>query len=472
MIAEKIVAWLCRARYFEFQKALEDPQKVQLSLRNQLFHSLKKSKYGRSLGVKCWEEIPIVSYQDIEKWIKDNELTYSPVAFHLETSGSSSCTKMIPYTKEFKNSFLSLFQIWAYDLLKFQLKPEIGKIFMSLSPPGDSGLKDDTQFLNILLKKLLYPYLIFPPKEVNNYIEKTAQLLLSEKDLGIISVWNPTFLHQILECIEKDSPSPVDWKIIWPRLQLISCWTDGWAFEQAQCLKKKFHHVAIQGKGLLATEAPMSVPFHNAETPLPLINEVYFEFEDSIGNIFELEKVILGETYELIISQKGGLIRYRIGDKIQITGKYLNTPCFKFLGRVGEVCDMVGEKLDLITVEEILKEMNQSGTSILLPIYRPDKLCFYLLLTEVLDVDLANRLEEGLKKSFHYRVARINGQLDLSKVFKVESLLSNYHRFYRNEGMNWGDIKDTVFISNPLQAKKFLQQEYPILFGQFFGNFS
>ncbi len=425
-----------------------------------------KGKYGQHLKVTEWSEIPIVTYKELEKWIDVSGLTNSTIKHHVETSGSSSRSKKIPYTNALNKSFLSLFKIWVYDLLKNVLKPDIGKIFMSLSPPANSGLKDDTQYLNFLLRWVLKPYLILPPIDhPERYQENLARTLLAERNLGVISIWNPSYLTQTIEYIEENreqfedliGKGPVEWGSYWPKLQFISCWTEGWASPQAERLKSYFPDVILQGKGLLATEAPLTVPLHNSSAPVPLIDEVYFEFENSNRDILTLDQVSVGEVYELIISQKSGLIRYRIEDKVRISDHYLDTPCLTFVGRAGRVCDMVGEKLDSIMVEDVLNELiKQPKKSLLLPVFSTSGPCYYLLLTENRDENLATNLDEALQKIYHYHVARLTGQLRQAKVTNIDHLTQKLHQIYLHQGMNWGDIKSSQFIHDPASAAEIL----------------
>jgi len=450
MIKEQIVKHLCRQRYRLFKEHLADYEKVQGDLREKLFRDFLKSGYGKQLGPKTWEEIPIHTYSDLLPWIEKSQLTSQPVKHFVQTSGSSSHKKNIPYTSELKNSFVSLFKIWAFDLLENMLKPDIGKIFMCLSPPTELDLKDDTQYLNGLLRWLLKPYIIFPPPNEENYQENVIRLLLSEENLGIISIWNPTYLLHLLDQIEQSNGS----KLLWPRLQLISCWTDGWASGPAQLLQSRLPHALMQGKGLLATEAPLTVPLCGASAPLPLVDEVYFEFEDDFGKILTLSEVKIGNSYELILSQKGGLLRYRLQDRVRINGTFITTPCLTFIGRGGSVCDMVGEKLDLQIVEAVIREVGDHSPSLLIPINTPSH---YLLLTESESFIIGEIYEKALQRVFHYRAARITGQLGPLKVIRTKKLSESWHRFQRARGVAWGDIKETVFLSDPSLSELFLQ---------------
>ena len=49
-------------------------------------------------------------------------------------------------------------------------------------------------------------------------------------------------------------------RLIWPRLALISCWTDAAAGQFLPQLRELFPTIEIQPKGLLATEAFVSFP--------------------------------------------------------------------------------------------------------------------------------------------------------------------------------------------------------------------
>ena len=63
---------------------------------------------------------------------------------------------------------------------------------------------------------------------------------------------------------------------IWPRLGLISCWGDAHAALHLDELRRSFPGVEIQPKGLLATEAFVTIPFDD-RTPLA-IRSHFFEF--------------------------------------------------------------------------------------------------------------------------------------------------------------------------------------------------
>src|SRR5690606_23717403 len=64
--------------------------------------------------------------------------------------------------------------------------------------------------------------------------------------------------RQLARCDPRD---PATLAQIWPRLALLSCWADGPAARFADQLQARLPHVTLQPKGLLATEAMVSLPW-------------------------------------------------------------------------------------------------------------------------------------------------------------------------------------------------------------------
>src|SRR2546422_11494220 len=75
-----------------------------------------------------------------------------------------------------------------------------------------------------------------------------------------------------------------------------------------EALRHRFPGVLLQGKGLLATEAPITIPLINAPAPVPLVDEVLLELEDQAGRVHPLHEVDDGGVYGVIVTQRGGLL--------------------------------------------------------------------------------------------------------------------------------------------------------------------
>ncbi|MEM1252832.1 MAG: GH3 auxin-responsive promoter family protein [Cyanobacteria bacterium P01_H01_bin.21] len=475
-----------------FYQTLSKPKTTQQSLQTKLFQQFVRSDYGQSLNITSiddWHQIPIITYEDISPWLNP-EQSSDPILFYEKTSGSSGPAKRIPYTRALRKSFNTLFCIWAYDLITHGPKFETGKVYMCISPkllsPDETaeGLEEDSDYLDPWLRWLLKPFLVSPPdahqpQPPEIFQANLCKTLLLEENLETISIWSPSFLSVQLDYIQTHrqqlrsqlqlSPTRaellthkiINWEALWPKLKLISCWDSAMAADQVSSLKTHFPNTLIQGKGLLATEAPMTVPLVRANGCVPLLNEVFFEFEDDAGQIYLLHELELGQTYSVIISQKGGLYRYRMCDRIQPTHYYRATPCLRFLGRNNATSDMVGEKLTLDFTHQALSQLALPPTAFkcLVPSLKPHPR--YTLLTDccVNATDqLATTLEQELLKAFHYRQARLLGQLEPVEIIVKQQVQQQLSLYYYSQGKRLGNIKYPCLVSTPIELQWFSAQ--------------
>ncbi|MEM8809934.1 MAG: GH3 auxin-responsive promoter family protein, partial [Cyanobacteria bacterium P01_G01_bin.38] len=465
-----------------FYTALTQPQQAQRAVQQRLVDRLQNCEYGRKFGINSyenWQRLPIVEYTDLEPWLskshaKSSPLTPEPILFYEPTSGSSGPVKQIPYTRSLRRSFNHLFCVWAYDLITQGPNFSTGKLYFSISPSfsdvTSGGTADDSDYLDPWLRWLLRPFLVMPPysRTPAAFKENLARTLLQTEALEIISIWSPSFLTAQLDYIQthqqrlqtdlQDRLSAarsqllcqdnIPWPELWPQLKLISCWDSVTAADGAAGLRSQFPHVLVQGKGLLATEAPMTLPLLAAEGCVPLLDEIFFEFEDSQGRCFGLHQLEVGQVYEIIISQTGGLTRYRMGDRVRVTHHFLETPCLQFMGRGQAVSDLVGEKLHIQFVSDLLDRLALSARfQSLVPVRQPNG---YVLLLDrcdradgsICEVDaIAHQLEQGLCESFHYRLARQLGQLAPARVIVSETIAEQLSAAKSQSGQRWGDIK-------------------------------
>ncbi|MEL7330960.1 MAG: GH3 auxin-responsive promoter family protein, partial [Cyanobacteria bacterium J06560_2] len=412
-----------------FYAALEDPQRVQREIQQRLIAQLTACEYGKHYQVRSiqdWTKLPIVDYEDMQPWIarthtERNVLTGDRILFYEPTSGSSGPVKQIPYTRSLRSAFNTLFCIWAYDLITKGPSFSSGKLYFSITPSfsktSPTGTSDDADYLNPWLRWLLKPFLVIAPsaETPEDFKDKLAQTLLLAADLEIISVWSPSFLTAQLDYIQAHRErldkllvgqlsearshlllqSQIPWSELWPQLKLISCWDSTTAADGAVGLRDRFPHTFVQGKGLLATEAPMTVPLIDAKGHVPLSNDVFFEFEDSHGQCHTIDQLEPGQIYTVIISQMGGLYRYRIGDRVRVTHYFLQSPCLEFCGRGQDVSDLAGEKLTVQFVSDVLSQLDLSGANFqsLVPVRTPKD--HYVLLLDRCERDSFDAVGES-----------------------------------------------------------------------------
>jgi hypothetical protein len=153
---------------------------------------------------------------------------------------------------------------------------------------------------------------------------------------------------------------------------------------------------------------------------------------------------------EVLLTTGGGLWRYRLGDRVEVTGFLRRTPCVRFLGKVDAVSDLVGEKLHAGHAEAVIRRLL---SEVAVP---PEALAFlapdeggerpgYTLFVAApapLPAGTDARLEALLAESFHYAHAVRLGQLRPARLFLVEgSGWEPFHLACAARGRRLGDVK-------------------------------
>jgi hypothetical protein len=321
-------------------------------------------------------------------------------------------------------------------------------------------------------------------KDIHEFKTKTLMALLADENLRLISIWSPTFLTTLLDdflsrrgeildalrrtggavarqradflrCTLPEGAQQISFASVWPKLQLISCWTHGSSEIYAESLQGFFPNVEIQGKGLIATEAFVSLPFREEKDPVLAVTSHFFEFQDTAdGNLFLAHELVVGKTYRVIVTTGGGLYRYALGDVVRVTGFIQDAPCFRFIGRTGNVSDLFGEKLQGAFVEDVIrcafaKQNLRPRFFLLAPvsggILKPAYTLFIDIDTTMNAAALQEYLEEGLAQNFHYTHCRRLGQLSSARVFQItrgtHSSETVFHQELLARGIRFGDIK-------------------------------
>src|SRR5262249_21575580 len=378
--------------------------------------------------------------------------------------------KHVPYNDALLASFRSLFAVWARDLLAHALRPRSGRTFITVSSPvrGQGGFADDREYLGPVARLLCARFLVLPPawkelRDPDRFRDALACALVACADLEIVSLWNPSYLLILLEHFEahrerllprlpgaKRAPlerDPVRWSEVWPSLQLVSCWAEGSASAPAARLASLFPAATLQAKGLLATEAPVTVPLCAARGCVPLVDEVFLELEDEGGDVRMLHEAEEGASYALVVTQAGGLLRYRPGDRVAVPARYRGAPLPGFAGRVDAVCDLVGEKLNEAFVGQALREVAEpKAFCTLLPVLPGNGKPHYCLLTDDDRPALGPALEDALMQGFRYKEARALEQLGAVQVLFRPDMRRAYHDALAASGVRAGDIKDGALL--------------------------
>jgi hypothetical protein len=507
------LAWLASSvpAHLRFMNALRNPAAAQANWLQAHLRRNGETAYGNAHGCRAMSNykefarrVPIVGYDELEPWIRrimlgeSGVLTRNPVTRLLPTSGSTAARKLIPFTARLQREFNAAIGPWLVDLSVTQPKVAFGSAYWSVTPLSalDSaeesqvpiGFEDDSQYLGGLRAHLVEAAMAVPSstrhiRELADFRRTVLLHLLRRADLRLISVWHPSFLTLLLDTLERDWDSLLGElehdrdprraralrtadrlrpETIWPALAIVSCWADGQAQGAAAVLQKRLPTVTVQPKGLLATEAFVTVPF-GGHFPVA-VRSHFFEFIDNDGAIHPIEDLHTGQSYEVVVTTGGGLWRYRLGDRVEVTGFLGDTPTLRFLGRVGNVSDLCGEKLSETFVGQVLRALCPSAA-------------FAMLAPETKDGDAVRRytlylseeyqphfnefdLDRALSANPHYELCRRLQQLEHARIVRVEG--NAYERFTAAEtarGMRLGDIKP-IALSQRKDWSPHLEKEY------------
>lgn len=265
----------------------------------------------------------------------------------------------------------------------------------------------------------------------------------------------------------------VDYSMIWEKLSLVNCWADSDSYEIFIKLKEKLNpnkkniNLKFQGKGLMSTECIVSFPLENVENgSVAAYNSFFYEFiqvsDDRLENRSPkiLDELELGERYCVVVTTNAGLYRYNTNDIVEVTGFYHKIPIVKFVGRINNFSDIVGEKLKNSFVEKqvltTLEENNIKGEFLLFaPVKNEMGEIFYTLFLEIKKEgrkfnwkQIENEINSSLCKAFHYEYAYKLGQLGKVRVFLIEKDGLKTYTAEKSKKQKIGDIKYRLLDKN------------------------
>ena len=443
-----------------FRRARRNPRRVQEEILATFLRGNAGSCYGQKYdytSITSVEEfqkrVPIVTYEELEPWIhriisgEQGVLTSEPVLMLEKTSGSSGPAKYIPYTASLRREFQNAVGVWMYDLYRNHEGLYGGRQYWSISPavqakevtPGGLpvGFAEDVEYLSPFAQKVVKSVMAVPSSvarstDMDTCRRSTMEALVRCHDLRLLSVWNPSFLTTLMGYLPAGK-RPAD---LWPELSMISCWTDGAASRFVPDLKALFPGVPIQGKGLLATEGVVSVPLAGSSGSAPAITSHFLEFIESSGRVRLVDELEVGQKYTVVQTTGGGFARYSLDDQVEVVAPGE----IRFAGRNVQVSDLCGEKLSEAFVGEGIQKMELPGFVMLAPEW--DKPPRYNLFVEAdHPEEIAEKVEDYLRKSFHYNYCRELGQLGPVRGIRVTDGDRSYLAGCEALGQKAGDVK-------------------------------
>lgn len=501
-----------RPAWERFRRAADDPYGAQQRALQRVLASAAGTAFAREHqleGVRSLSDyqqaVPPRDYDEHAPWIERmlqgeaRVLTAEPPHAFERSSGSTSASKYIAYTRGLMAEFGAATSPWLYDLLRHQELRGSSYWSLSTSPalhettPGGTriGLADDTEYFPRPIRRLLQFMLPVPSAvsrlpDMEHCRHATLCYLLRDPTLSFVSVWAPSFWTLLLERAARSGdalmrdleggvirapdggpplelppvktsrarlreieraladPGPEAWGRLWPRWKLISCWTDANAAFQLPELQASLPPgVTIQGKGLFATEGAVSFPVVGFEGAVLAINSHLLELDPLDGSAPILASdAEVGRRYAPLLSTAGGLYRYRLGDALEVVGFYRRTPRVRFVGRLDGVSDLAGEKLSPSRVAEALARVahgHRPRFALVAP--RADRRGYRVFVEGPPAVEFAASLETELRRGHHYDLCRKLHQLEALSGVPVEHGTAVYEAALVARGAKAGEIK-------------------------------
>lgn len=472
-----------------FGHALARPAEVQARLLRRLVAANAGTAFGHAHGfgdirsvADYRRRVPVRTFDELRGWVDRVEagearvLTAAPVRWLEPSGGSSGASKLVPYTAALLAEFAAATLPWLVDLARARPRLRAGTAYWAISPPVARpaatrggvriGMDGDADYFPRVLRPLLsraqaVPSTVAAAGDLDGCRRATLRALLAADDLALISVWSPSFLTLLADALDADWPAlrsavarplpaspPTDLGELWPRLDLISCWGDAHAFRALPALRRRFPHVDVQRKGLLATEGVVSIPLHAAPAPVAAVTSHVLEFLAPGGNGDEsqlLGELDVGGTYEVVLSTGGGLFRYRLGDLVRVEGRLRATPLLRFVGRADGRSDLAGEKLSPPFVEAAMAAAGVCGFALLAP--HPDRGGYVLYAQEPRPA----ALDAALCAAHHYRLARELGQLRAVEGRAVRDGERAWEAARVAAGQRAGAVKPPVLHHEPVE---------------------
>lgn len=397
-----------------FRASLDRVAEVQEAIRRRITGFPTLEEFRERVAIRSWDErAERPSPPDpVERWVR--------------TSGSSGPAKEIPWTRALRQEFKRAIAPWIVNLFAAEPRAFAGEAYWSISPDGES----DEDVLGPIERRLVRAVQAVPSSvrlTSENFREETLRHLTRCRTLSLISVWHPSFLDLLV--------GDLDTERTWPHLRVVSCWADANAAGPAAALAKKFPHAKVQPKGLLSTEGFVTIPYDGAN--VLAYRSHFFEFRDgeAIRLAHELET---GRRYEVVLTTGGGLHRYATEDIVEVTGYRGRAPILRFAGRARHVSDHFGEKLNEIFVRERLEAaLRDVPHSFAMLACEGNSYVLYIDSNAEVALDA---LEQSLRESYHYDLARRLGQLQPLRLMRVHDGASTYLRV-KSEQQPLGHIK-------------------------------
>jgi hypothetical protein len=408
-IINSIASWLMKKRMHQIELFMKYPMEVQDEWLKKLLKQAKDTEFGKRYGfenINNYEQyknlVPLQNYesakQDIDRIRKgeQNILWPTEIKWFAKSSGTTNDkSKFIPVSPEtldgcHYNGGRDMVTLYCVNYPETQLFT--GKNLALGGTHNTDTFGDHESYhgdVSAIIMKHLPMWAEFfraPNLNIalmNNWEEKLEALATATMKENVTSIagvpsWMLVLIKKIFELSGKDSI-----KEIWPNLEVYFHGGVSLNPYEAQ-YAKAFAGLDVNYLELYsASEGFFGIQDdrNKKEMLLMLDYGIYYEFipikelDKPHPKVLNLEQVVIGQTYAMLITTNSGLWRYQVGDLMTFTS--LTPYRFIISGRTQQYINVFGEELMIDNAEKALKIACEKTNSVVseytvAPIYMTD----------------------------------------------------------------------------------------------------
>lgn len=266
-----------------------------------------------------------------------------------------------------------------------------------------------------------------------------------------------------LRCeFEKGFDTPIGPRI-WPALEWTSAMRKGNLVYYADKLKKYCGDLPYNNTGFISSECLMAMSLEmSADDGVLLPKSALYEFiptdDPDIERPLLLDKLEEGKEYEIVITNLGGLWRYKMHDVVRCTGYYQKTPKVEFVRRSNLILNITGEKTTQLMLDWAMQQTRTrlgcevSHYCVYGELENTDEPKYIILVEPEDNLDRGEfaRVLDGYlcETNFFYNFRRGKDILGCPVVkFLNKGAFDDYAAFMREKGVNLNQVKPVTILN-------------------------
>lgn len=390
-----LLKWLARARMRRVARQLAAPHATQSALLQTILAKLHGTRIARDLGLAAVHDpdtfravVPVTGYPFYAPYIKAIEEGERSVLFRGrpawigQTGGTTGQPKPVPIGRDLLRAFrrFNRDMMFRYAVERGHFDLLGGRMFLIAATPSGQRAACGVPYARAtwfmarsapwLVRRRYVPDIAAvaardPGEKARRtrsegWRQRTAIRVAAGMTPYLLSAWE----HLLDHARELGDPQPELARIL-PNLRV--AFHGGTSFGLYQARMASITGDAIDHRNIYAaTETPIAYQWTQDDPGLvPALDAAFLEFlpDGQEGEQHPrtqlINEVETGVPYTLLLTTRGGLLRYRIGDRVMFTS--LDPPRFEVMGREQERLDLSDEKLSVEQAEEALAEAGRAS---------------------------------------------------------------------------------------------------------------